>query len=283
MAQLVEVIGVTHNPMYCRRIIDPNETNPGVLRVRDGFGEMRQTLAAAKPDVLISIGNDHLNQLFMDNMPAFMVGKAPVAAGSFTWEYASGVPPYQTSVDVPLAKGIITGGYDNGVDFSYSDEFRFDHSFTIPLAYIRPEADLSVVPIFCNVMCPPIPPAKRFFQVGQALRKVIAEYPSDARSGVLCSGHLSVELGGPRGMGSTDPGFDDWGTEIVGTGDVDRALRELTYDRFWQAGNYTAGFLTFVLLMGLVDGRPASHWEVVHSDTNSAPFFTWDLHKESGK
>ena len=28
-----------------------------------------------QPDVLITNGNDHLHQFFMDNMPAFMIGK----------------------------------------------------------------------------------------------------------------------------------------------------------------------------------------------------------------
>ena len=45
-----------------------------------------QKLAQARPDVLIVVAGDHLNQWFMDNMPAFVVGKAPIARGPFPHE-----------------------------------------------------------------------------------------------------------------------------------------------------------------------------------------------------
>ena len=44
---------------------------------------MRQKLAEAKPDVRITIGNDHLHQFFMDNMPPFMIGKMDTYDGHF--------------------------------------------------------------------------------------------------------------------------------------------------------------------------------------------------------
>lgn len=280
MGQIVEIMGVTHNPIYYPRMQNPEEKNPGVLRVKQGFEEMRQKMAEARPDVLVCIGNDHINQLFMDNMPAFLVGKAPTVEGTFSWERRMGCPDYRANVDVALAKDIIRGGFDNGVDFAFSDELKFDHAFTIPLSLVRPERDLPVVPIVCNVMAPPIPPARRFYQVGEALRAIVETYPADTRVGVLCSGHLSVEIGGPRGMGSTDPEFDRWSVELVGRGDVEAVCRDLTFERFWAAGNYTAGFLTLVMLLGIAKGTPASHYETVYSDTNSAPFITWDLYRE---
>jgi hypothetical protein len=69
--------------------------------------------------------------------------------------------------------------------------------------------------------------------------------------------------------------------ELVGTGDLDGVVRELTWERFWQAGNYTAGFLTFVMLMGMARARRADHWETVAPDTNGAPFLAWDLHHQT--
>ena len=38
----------------------------------------RETLTAARPDVLVMVGSDHFHQLWLDNMPQFLVGKAPV-------------------------------------------------------------------------------------------------------------------------------------------------------------------------------------------------------------
>ena len=37
----------------------------------------RETLTRANPDVLVLVGSDHFHQLWLDNMPQFLVGKAP--------------------------------------------------------------------------------------------------------------------------------------------------------------------------------------------------------------
>ncbi len=283
MAKLVEIIGVGHNPVAYTRMRNPNASDPKVLRIKAGYEQMRQRLASSRPDVLLCVGNDHLNQLFMDNMPAFLVGKSPVVEGPWPWERRMGMPEYRAPVDVPLAKGIIRGGFDHTVDFAYSDELRVDHAFTMPLDLLRPERDLPIVPLLCNVMAPPVPPAKRFYQVGESISAIIAEYPEDTRVAAICSGHLAVEIGGPRGVGSLDPEFDTRSVELVGTGDVDGVFRELTWERFWRAGNYTAGFLTFILLMGMAGGKPADHWETIHSDMNGVPFLAWDVASNGGE
>jgi hypothetical protein len=38
----------------------------------------RETLTRARPDVLVMVGSDHFHQLWLDNMPQFLVGKAPL-------------------------------------------------------------------------------------------------------------------------------------------------------------------------------------------------------------
>src|SRR5262249_14547178 len=150
---------------------------------------LRAKLAAARPDVIIAVGNDHLNQFFMHNMPAFLVGKAPIAQGPWSWERAMGIPEYKVAVDVDLAKKFIQQSSENGVDFAFSDEFTLDHAFTFPLAYLCPEGTVPIIPIFTNVMAPPIPSAKRFFEVGMAIRRVVQDLPESLRVAVVCSGH----------------------------------------------------------------------------------------------
>ncbi|MSQ27370.1 MAG: extradiol ring-cleavage dioxygenase [Dehalococcoidia bacterium] len=208
-----------------------------------------------------------------------MVVKADRVAGPWRWEREGGIPSYEAAVDVGLAKAIVRGGFNHSVDFSFSDEYKLDHAFCVPLSFVRPEADLPLAPILCNVMAPPVPPARRFFEVGTRLRKIIEAYPEDLRVGVVCTGHLSLEIGGPTGSGNSapDPEFDDAAVDLIGRGDVDGVLREFTPERMMRAGNYTAGVLNFVALMGLAEARPAGHAECVHSDILSVPFFAWDL------
>ncbi len=221
MAKLVELIGITHSPPYVQRFNDPNEQNRGILRAKQAVQEMRARLAMARPDVLLCLGNDHLSQVFMNTMPAFMVVKAARVRGPWKWELEGGIPRYEASVEVPLARAIVQSGFAHGVDFAYSDEYKLDHAFCVPLHFVRPEMDLPIVPIFCNVMAPPILPAQRFFAVGQQLRRIIEEYPQELRVGVVCTGHLSLEIGGPAGSGisAPDPEFDETAVDLIGRGD----------------------------------------------------------------
>ena len=68
------MLGITHNP-FMPKLFKQAQQPPGAAKVQERIAMMRARLARHKPDVLITIGNDHLHQFFMDNMPAFMIGK----------------------------------------------------------------------------------------------------------------------------------------------------------------------------------------------------------------
>jgi protocatechuate 4,5-dioxygenase beta chain len=82
MAELVTIIGITHNP-FMPRLFQQAHQPPGAAKVKERIEMMQKKLAQANPDVLITIGNDHLHQFFMDNMPAFMIGKMDSFHGTF--------------------------------------------------------------------------------------------------------------------------------------------------------------------------------------------------------
>jgi len=277
MAKLVSIMGVTHSPLVSG-MAKPGEKNPDLLRVRARFEEQRAALREARPDVLLCIGNDHFNSLFMDNMPAFLVGKSPTAQGTSAWERRRGYPSYSAKVEVELARNIVREGFERRTDFAFSEEFTLDHAFTMPLAHLRPEQDLPIVPIFCNVMAPPMPTTRRFYEVGETLREIIEQHPADLRIAALCSGHLGVEIGGPR-PATADREFDEWAVALVGQGKVKEAMEGLTLERFRKAGNYSTGFLTFVMLMGIARGQPTSFWECMQLDSleTRVPFLRWDM------
>jgi protocatechuate 4,5-dioxygenase, beta chain len=278
MGQLVEIVGVQHNPLLYRRFQRAAE-HPAYQRARDGYEQMRERLAAARPDVLLVVANDHLNQWFMGNMSPFLIGKAPLAQGPFPHESEEfGLPSYRAPGAVDVARDLLAGGYERGVDLAYSEEYLLDHAFMLPLHFIRPEADLPIVPLFANVMAPPIPPARRFYKVGEALRAAVEALRGNVRVGVVASGHLSVEIGGPRVMRSApDLKFDQQLVDLVGRGDVDGLLSLATPERMLRAGNFTAACLIFVLLAGLARGQPATRADCVLLDTSTTPFFRWDL------
>ena len=278
MAELVEIMGISHSPNFPGQIAEPNP-EPAIVEAAHDYELMRQRMARCKPDVLVVIASDHLNQFFMDNMPAFLIGKAPKVEGPLPHEMRTfGIASYRADIEVDVAKSMLQLAPKMGLDFSFSDEFRIDHAFTVPLNFIRPEMDLPIVPIFTNVMAPPVPPAQRFFEVGKAIRKIIDELPSNKRVGVLSSGHLAIEIGGPKaGRSSSDPEFDRKMMNLVGRGDVDNVIAEATWDRMMASGNVTPGFLNFVLLMGLADGKAPSVSGVrFPKSKGSVPYMAWD-------
>lgn len=255
MARLVEIIGITHNPILDRMLANPGD-DPVVPQIADDYGLMRRRLAESRPDAIVAIASDHLNQWFMDNMPAFLVGKAPRAKGPFAHEITTfGLRPFEAPVYVEMARYFVAEGFNHGVDFAFSDEFTIDHAFTVPLNVVRPEGDIPIVPVWTNVMAEPLPPATRFFEVGKALRALIEAFPADARVAVVTSGHLSIEIGGPKLVtGAPDAAFDQRMMELIAAGNGPQVVEEATLDRMRAAGNMTPGFLNYVLLLGLAGG-----------------------------
>lgn len=279
MAQLVEIMGITHSPNFPGQIAEPNP-EPAIVEAAQDYQSMRQRLAGCKPDVLVVIASDHLNQFFMDNMPAFLIGKAPRAEGPFPHELRTfGIAPYRAEIDVDAAKQMLQLAPKMAVDFAFSDEFRIDHAFTVPLNFLRPEMDLPIVPIFTNVMAPPIPPAQRFYEVGKALRRIIDELPAHKRVGVISSGHLAIEIGGPKeGRSSSDPQFDRRMMDLIAAGDAPTVIEEATWERMMAAGNVAPGFSNFVMLMGIANGQaPTVSGVRFPKSKGSVPYMAWDV------
>jgi protocatechuate 4,5-dioxygenase beta chain len=278
MAQIVTIVGITHNPFMPRLFKQPQRP-PGCEKVLERIALMRQKVAEAKPDVLITIGNDHLHQFFMDNMPAFMIGKMDAYDGTFYDETREfGLPICRLPGEPELSDAIMEGAFERGVDFSYSNELTIDHSIVVPMLFVRPEMDIPIVPILTNCIAPPMPRPKRFFEVGRAIRAAIDALPGHKRIGVLVSGHLSLEIGGPKQFERhlTNPEFDADAVGWIQNGDIKNAAEGCTPERMMKAGNMTTGYLNFLMMMGIANSAPPSYAEGLDAGFPAIPFFSWD-------
>jgi protocatechuate 4,5-dioxygenase, beta chain len=278
MAQIVTIIGITHNPFMPRMFQQPQQP-PGAEKVKERIGMMRKKLTDANPDVLITIGNDHLHQFFMDNMPAFMIGKMDQYDGTFYDETREfGLPRCKLPGDVELSDAIMEGAFERGVDFAYSNELTIDHSIVVPMIFVRPEMDIPIVPILTNCIAPPMPRAKRFYEVGKAIRAAIDSLPANKRIGVLVSGHLSLEIGGPKQFERhlTDPNFDAAAVGWIIKGDIQSAADGCTPAKMVKAGNMTSGYLNFLMMMGVANASKPSYAEGLDAGFPAVPFFSWD-------
>ena len=207
MAKLVAVLATTHHPFYLKTSQLPaDQAPPFAAEWVAKVAAYRETLTRARPDVLVMVGSDHFHQLWFDNMPQFLVGKAPFYdANYYNEEREFGLPKLLLKGDEELSAYILREGIDRGFDLAYSNELRVDHSITCPIFTVRPQNDLPIVPIYTNIFAPPMPRPERFVALGQNLREIIESWPSHLRVAMIGTGHLSLELGGPRQFGEHRP------------------------------------------------------------------------------
>src|SRR5262249_62295464 len=90
MATVAAVIASTHHPFYYRASTSTGADRPPFadewIAKIEAF---RQTLTRARADVLVMVGSDHFHQLWLDNMPQFLIGKAPFYNANFYKHEAS--------------------------------------------------------------------------------------------------------------------------------------------------------------------------------------------------
>ena len=280
MAELAAVIASTHHPFYYRASTSTGADRPPfadewVAKIE----RFRETLTVAEPDVLVMVGSDHFHQLWLDNMPQFLVGKAPFFDANFyNEEREFGLPRMLLRGEEELAAHLLRDGLDRGFDLAFSNELRIDHSITCPIITLRPQADLPIVPVYTNIFAPPLPQPKRFVQLGRAIRDMVESWESDQRVAVIGTGHLSLELGGPRQFGEhgPDPEFDRKAVEWIASGDIEGCLAEVSLDSLHQPGNATHGFMDFMLMMGVAgEGQKPDHVDTLDLFHTMEAYFTW--------
>jgi len=276
MAELVSVLGVPHDPTLPGAIARGGQEP--IARAAELLDRQRAALAAARPDAVLLVAGDHLNQWFLDNMPAFCVGKAGRTRGPFPDEARLfGIEELDVPTEASLARHLLGYGLDHGVDFSYSDEYTVDHAFTVPYLFVRPERDLPVVPLFTNILAKPVPPARRFHAVGAVVREAIDTWDG-GRVAVVVTGHFTNNVGGPRMLDFLRQPQSEWDTralELIDAWDLETLIEESTYESLYRAGHATPAFLDFVLAFGLAGRKPDWHELVASTAAPALPFFGW--------
>jgi protocatechuate 4,5-dioxygenase beta chain len=129
--------------------------------------------------------------------------------------------------------------------------------------------DTATTEIYTNIFAPPLPRPERFVKLGRTLRELVDAWPSDLRVAVVGTGHLSLELGGPRQFGphGPDPEFDAKAVEWIANGDIDGCLH--------APGNATHGFMDFMLMMGLAGYNKADYADNLDLFHTMEAYFTW--------
>jgi len=174
-------------------------------RCMRAFNVLREKLETAKPDVLLIVSNDQLEQFDFSNYPALAIYLGPEMEGPATtsgylqrimgkeftpvksWAKVKGHPE--------LGKQLLVGLMKKGFDLTFSLDLPnkkrgMAHGFLRPAYYVTPQYDLPILPLFVNCYYAPQPSGKRCYELGRALKQVIEEVSLGLRVVVIGSGGL---------------------------------------------------------------------------------------------
>ena len=198
--------------------------------IREAHRQVRERLAAAKPDAVLLIGDDQEENFNVDNMPQLLI----YTGGDYVAQDWDRKNEARIANHPAIARALVEGCLEEGFDVSWSNAFRDDkllsHAHVEPILYLVRESGVPVVPVFVNAVHPPAPSAARCYAFGQALRRVIDRDLADRRIVLCASGGLSH-------FSPSHPWGHHIGPRYVGDISVDFDRRLVQWMRAGQGGN----------------------------------------------
>jgi len=253
MATIVGSIATSHIPAIGGAIAKKKQQEPYWKPFFDGFPPARDWLAKVKPDIAVVFYNDHGLNFFLDKMPTFSIGAAPVYHNA---DEGWGIPtlaPHKGDED--LSWHLVEALNANEFDMTVCQEMLTDHAATLPLELLWPgeQCNVRIVPICINTVLFPLPSALRCYRLGQTVGRAIEAWDSDARVLILGSGGLSHQLEGKR-AGFMNPEFD----QVFMSKLVDDPLwvtRYSSHELVELTGTQGVELLNWVAMRGALTGR----------------------------
>lgn len=215
MAKLVSVINTAHGP-FCympsdlwngeraKRVLRPDvplDDEAGnrrkAERIDRGFAVLREKLEAARPDVLVIIGNDQREIFDFSNYPAFSIMACSQFSGAYLDNASRGYGGERRVTftgDPEFAATLLLGMNERGFDPAFSLDMPaaghgMPHAIMNPLRSLT-DLSIPVVPIMLNCYYTPQITATRSYQIGKAIADIIVTDAVPRRVAVIGSGGL---------------------------------------------------------------------------------------------
>ncbi len=284
MGKIVFAAGIPHLPamvgLYDRAPVEVQTV------VRNSFDAFRSELIASAPDVIIVFANDHLVNSRIRTYPDFLIGMADEHRGPHEWfKPWIGCRDYVIKGDRQVAAALFQGMTRRGIRmFADTANLKFDDNISVPVTMgDLDKLGIPLVPVLQNCIVPPVPEQHRCYEVGQALADIIKnDLPEGKRVALIGSGGLSHEPGGSRYY-VIDEEFDRWFLDLSTSGDHQKMLKELTFDKMEAAGSGgTCELFAWVVIMGAIGEHPGrSFGYAIHRDFRCGfGSVIWDLDKQ---
>ncbi|MGE5854160.1 MAG: hypothetical protein ACM35E_13575 [Deltaproteobacteria bacterium] len=218
----------------------------------ENYHKLGLRLAESKPDVIVALTVEHWANFFLNNMPAFCIGRAEHYDGPI--EEWLRIPKARVPGDAELANEIIDACLHGGFDPTFSDELLFDHATFLPLHFLNANFAIPVVPVILNALTPPMPTAKRCFAFGQFLGRSLDQHSK--RIAIIATGGLSHWPGEAK-HGKINIPFDKAFLQNLTAGDHARLTRYTHEEISREAGSGGHEIRTWIALAGAVEGWKA--------------------------
>lgn len=254
MARIIGGIAASHTPTIGFAYDRNKRDDPAWAPIFENFAPLSAWLAKKRPDVLIFIYNDHVTSFFFDHYSAFALG---VGAEWHVADEGAGprnLPPIQGHPQ--LAAHIGRSLMADEFDMAFFQQRPLDHGCFSPLSVLCPHEPawpVRIVPLQMGVLQFPIPSARRFYRLGQAVRRAIESFPDDLRVAIAATGGLSHQVHGER-AGFNNPEWDQRFLDLFER-DPERLAR-MTVAQFAELGGLEgAEVVTWLTMRGALSAN----------------------------
>ncbi len=176
---IVGGVCMAHAPQFFT--LPDTEDKKTVARVKRLAQNNGKRLKALKPDIYVTISNDHANQFVLHCVPPFALHRGNLATGTFAGR------SFSHKVASDEATEVIRYLYREGFDVSYTSTAEMEYSLGIPLSFLG--IDGPIMPLFVNAYVPPQPRMERCYALGEAIERALQA--QGLRAVVIASGGMS--------------------------------------------------------------------------------------------
>lgn len=255
MASIVGALGVPHTPAFPAAVAaegTKSETFQWFLECKNAVAEMR-------PDVIVMFDTDHLNTFFFDHLPVFAIGVDDAFTGPN--DETPGLNERCVPSHKELAAHLRRQCVSDGFDVSMIQQFSVDHSIMVPLHFIVPDFNTPIIPVFISGHVPPLPSARRCFDLGRSICRGIGTFPDTLRIAVIGSGSFSLDVFGTmtapkQSFGVPDPAWSESVVDLLRHGLVEELIERTLPQKLAHAGNVAGEILNWIAMLAATDGKP---------------------------
>ena len=268
MARISAGVATSHVPAIGAAIDNGKTQEPYWIPVFKGYEFSKRWIAAAKPDVVLLVYNDHASAFSLEIIPTFAIGCAERFAPADEGWGPRPVPVVEGHPE--FAAHIAQSVIQQDFDLTIVNKMDVDHGLTVPLSLMfgTPAAwPCRIIPIAVNVVQYPPPSGNRCYQLGKAIRRAVDCYDPELNVQIWGTGGMSHQIQGPR-AGLINKEFDQrFLDRLISAPDALAAMPHIEYIR--EAGAEGVELVMWFIMRGALDAQVKTTHRFYHVPASS--------------